>query len=311
VQAYDTAGLDNVAQYASADDAISGTVFIYYPSLADTGLTFLATDATIKRRFGAGTRIVEDGLVAVGGVAGAGRRVIYASVADGLRSSAATFVRAGGWIIVLRVSGPASRATEIAANMDALTSGLTFGRNNPVKAHVIRTEDCAGRSDPDAAIVKPTGAEVAALVIMAVGETRDENGRALEDVLGRVPDRLCLARSGGTEGAVELTYKVRGKTAGIYAPRLFHLVGDAGFVVEATAPAKHPERVILLRHAIGGLEAYGLVSGPPSFTQVESVVKQDANFPLLATAVAKPEGEGGDEVTLGCVHVQEGCKRER
>jgi hypothetical protein len=103
VHTYDTKGLDTVAQYASADEAISGSAFVYYPSLADTGLTFLATDATIRRRFGPGTRIAEDRLVAVGGVAEAGRRVIYAGGSDGLRSTAATFIRAGGWIIVLRV----------------------------------------------------------------------------------------------------------------------------------------------------------------------------------------------------------------
>jgi hypothetical protein len=309
VQAYDTAGLDNVAQYASADDAISGSVFIYYPSLADTGLTFLATDATIRRRFGAGTRIAEDRLVPVGGVLEAGRRVIYAGASEGARSTAATFVRAGGWILVLRVSGPARRAAEIAANLDALGAGLTFGRNNPVRAHIIRAEDCAAGKNLDAPILKPTGGEVAALLALAVGEARDDKGRAVEDVLGRVPDRLCLSQSGGGEEAVELTYKVPGKTAGIYAPRLFHLVGDAGFLVEATASAKHPERMLLLRHAIGGLEAYGLFIGPPSFTQIEGVVRQDEGLPLLARAAAKPEG--GGEITLGCVHLQEGCKPER
>ncbi|HYI39430.1 MAG TPA: hypothetical protein VE053_03840 [Allosphingosinicella sp.] len=305
VQAYDTAGLDNVAQYASADEAISGTVFIYYPSLADTGLTFLATDETIRRRLGASTHIAEDKLVAVGGVAEAGRRVIYAGASEGTRSTAATIVRAGGWIIKIRVSGPASRAAEIAAALDGLSAGMTFGRNNPVKAHVIRTEDCAGKTEPDAPILKPAGGEVAALLALAVGETRDEKGRALEDVLGRVPDRLCLVRSGG-EGPVELTYKVPGKTPGIYAPRLFHLVGDAGFIVEATASAKTPRNVMLLRHRIGGLDAYGLLRGSPSLAQVENVVDQDENMPLLARAMAEPEG--GSRVELGCTHLKEGCK---
>jgi hypothetical protein len=308
VEAYDTAGLDTVAQYASSDGAISGSIFIYYPSLADTGLTFLATDATIRRRFGAATRIDDDRLVPVGGVPEAGRRVTYVGASDGTRSTAATFVRAGGWIIVLRVSGPASRASEILANLDALTAGLTSGRNNPVRAHVIHTEDCTAKSAPDATILKPTGSEVAARLVMVVAETRDEKGRALEDFLGRVPDRLCLLRAGGGE-AVELTYKVPAKTKGLYAPRLFHLVGDAGFLIEATAPAKDPERVMMLRHGIGGLEAYGLFRGLPSFSQIDSVAERDEGLPMLAKAAANPDG--GGEVTLGCVHLQEGCKSER
>src|SRR4051812_6543398 len=44
VSDYGKEGLDNVAQYRSADERISGTIFLYYPTLSDTGLTFLATD---------------------------------------------------------------------------------------------------------------------------------------------------------------------------------------------------------------------------------------------------------------------------
>jgi hypothetical protein len=305
VEAYDTTGLDNVAQYASADDAISGTVFLYYPSLADTGLTFLATDATIRRRFGAATRIADDRRVAVGGVPEAGRRVIYSGASEGARSTAAIFVRAGGWILVLRVSGPASRAAEIAADLDALGAGLAFGRNNPVRAHIVQAEDCAGSPAPNAAIVKPAGADVIGLLLLTPGGARDEKGRAIEDELGRVPDRLCLAAA-NKEGSVELTYRVPGKTPGLYAPRLFHLVGDAGFMVEATAAAKQPDKVILLRHSIGRMEAYGALDASPGAAQVQAVVDRDESMPLLATAVAKPEG--GIDIEIGCAHLREGCK---
>jgi hypothetical protein len=118
-----TAGLDDMADYASTDEAISGTIFIYYPTLADTGLTFLATDATIRRRFGPQTRIADDRLVSIGGIEGAGRRVSYSGASEGRRSTMAMFARAGGWILVLRVSGPASRAAEIGGDLDALAQG--------------------------------------------------------------------------------------------------------------------------------------------------------------------------------------------
>jgi hypothetical protein len=158
-------------------------------------------------------------------------------------------------------------------------------------------------------VLKPASAEIAALLLIAAGEARDDKGRAIEDVLGRVPDRLCLARSAGAEGAVELTYKVPGKTTGIYAPRLFHLVGDAGFIVEATAAAKQPERVTLLVHAIGRIDAYGLLNGTPSLAQIEGVAEHKGDIPLLATAVTKPEG--GAEVEIDCSQLSEGCKAER
>ena len=76
-------GIDLYAHYESADAAIAGTIFVYAPTLPDIGLTFLATDDTIRRRFGASTHVAKDELVAIAGVKGAGRKVIYEGVDEG------------------------------------------------------------------------------------------------------------------------------------------------------------------------------------------------------------------------------------
>lgn len=311
VRDYSTEGLDDVAQYASADEAISGTIFIYFPSLADTGLTFLATDATIRSRFGPTTRIAEDKLVAVGGVAGAGRKIVYAGASDGLRSTTATFVRAGGWIVVLRVSGPASRAAEIAADIDALAAGMTFGmNNNPVPAHVIATSDCAAGGDKDAPLNKPEGGEIMGLLLVAAsGTLRDEKRRAVPDELGRVPDQLCLARSGTQGETIVLTYRTVGKPTGIYAPKLFQLIGDAGSIIEATATLKRPARSLVMRHQIGRLQAFGLFEGTPSLAQIDRISRHDPSFPVVGEASFKPEG--GSELQLDCNEFREGCGSPR
>jgi hypothetical protein len=52
-----------------------------------------------------------------------------------------------------------------------------------------------------------------------------------------------------------------------------------------------------------------LFKGPPSLAQIERVVKRDETMPLLARAAVKPEG--GADIELGCVHLQEGCKAEQ
>jgi hypothetical protein len=302
-------GLDNIAQYSSGDEALSGTIFIYFPTLADTGLTFLATDATIRHRFGAETKVADDRLVTVGAVPNAGRRVIYTGASEGRRSTTAMFVRAGGWIVVLRVSGPASRVAEIAGALDALGTGLRFGnRNNPVPAHVIATSRCEPRDDNPAPLAKPRGPEMTALLVLAAtGELRDQAGKTLPDLLGRVPDRLCLARESMLGEATVLTYRAVDKPKGLFAPKLFHLIGDAGYIVEATATSNQPDHTIMVRHTIGQLFAYGVFEGIPALAQVDRVIEGDPAFPIVGTAILKPEG--GTNVHLDCEDLQESCAK--
>jgi hypothetical protein len=301
-----TEGLDTVAQYESSDEAISGTAFVYYPTLADTGLTFLATDATIRKRFGPQTKLAEDRLVTIGGVSAAGRRVVYAGASGGRRSTSALFVRAGGWMVVLRVSGPASRSGEIGSDLDALAAGLRFGtRNNPVPAHVIVTSNCAAAKGKDAPLIKPATGEVGALLILAAsGELRDEKGKTLPDMVGRVPDRLCLAGTGDLGEGVALTYRVEGPPKGLFAPTYFRLVGDAGYIVEATAAANRPDNIMLVRHQIGRLSAFGFFKGVPSLAQIERATEAGA-FPLIGAATLRPEG--GANLNINCSATQEGC----
>jgi hypothetical protein len=310
VRDYGTEGVDDVAQYASADQALSGTIFIYFPTLPDTGLTFLATDETIRRRFGPATKIADDRLVSVAGVANAGRRIVYSGASDGLRATDAMFIRAGSWILVLRVSGPASRAGEVAAALDAMAAGLSFAKDPPLPAHVIQTEPCPDAGRPDAGLAKPTGSEaLASALIVAAGGFQDEQRKALPDMFGRVPNRLCLARSGTHGTAVVLTYRTVGKPSGLFAPRLFNLVGDAGIIIEVTAAPKSPERLVALRNAIGRATAYGVFLGEPNLAQLDRLYERDAAFPPFATIELKSSGDSN--VEIDCKQFIEGCPKSQ
>jgi hypothetical protein len=305
-----TEGLDDVAQYASADQAISGTIFIYFPALPDTGLTFLATDETIRRRFGPETKIADDRLVTVAGVPKAGRRIVYSGASDGLRSTAALFIRAGGWILVLRVSGPASRAAEISEDLDAVAAGLTFAKDPPLPAHVIQTESCPDAGGAEARVTKPSGSEAMEFALLvAGGQLRDERHEALPDLLERVPDRLCLARSGSRGEGIVLTYRTVGKASGLFAPRVFDLVGDAGTIVEFTATSKAPERLVALRHAIGETTIYGIFLGEPNLAQIDRLIEHDTAFPAFAQVELKPSGNS--DVHLACKQFAEGCPQSK
>jgi hypothetical protein len=143
------------------------------------------------------------------------------------------------------------------------------------------------------------------LLLTAINELRDDKAKPLPDVIGRVPDRLCLAQSEVKDDAVILTYKTVTKPTGLFVPRLFRLVGDAGLILEATAASNEPNQIVLVRHTIGRLAAYGLFAGIPSGAQLERVFERDDSVPMIGNAVLKPEG--GSDIHLDCSQFLEGC----
>lgn len=131
-------GLDNVAQYDSDDHEIQGTIYVFYPSYADTALATWATDRAIRDRFGPAVTLGSDSVVTVAGVPHAGVRRIYQKgelTAGKPLTTAAGFVRAGSWIVALRVSGPAGRSADVEGALDALLAGMRFdGKDKPIEA---------------------------------------------------------------------------------------------------------------------------------------------------------------------------------
>ncbi|MDP9423576.1 MAG: hypothetical protein M3Q19_12235 [Pseudomonadota bacterium] len=304
-------GVDLVAQYASPDEQVFGTIFIYKPTLPDSGLAFLATDEAIRRRFGEGAKTLDDRLVRVGGVAKAGRRVIYASSDARLGSSALIVVQAGGWMVKIRVSGPTDRAEEISINLDALAAGLKFGKGSePLPAHIIQTEPCGGASAPaNSGLVKPQSADAAAIAIMAIPVFIDENGRAVADLTERVPDRLCLAESSSDGKVPLLTFRtVKSTAAGIFEPKIFQLYGDAGQIIEVTRALKGSNENYALRHGIGRLIVYGGFASEPSADQLSMIRRLSDQLPVIAIIQAYG---GGTNTEIFCNSFAEGCAKEK
>ncbi len=127
-------GIDNVAQYMSEDGAVQATAYIYLTSYADTAIAAYMTDKAIVGHFGPETRRIAFGVAPVGGVADGAIRSIYAGAADGQLTTAAALVHAGRWIVKLRVTGPADRADEVTAGIDAMLAGMTFDAGVAVHA---------------------------------------------------------------------------------------------------------------------------------------------------------------------------------
>lgn len=118
-------GLDNFAQFRSADGQVQGTGYVYRATLPDAALAAYATDRAIRTRFGPSARAEEPESVALAGQPGRALRLFYST--DQLATGAA-FAQVDGWLLKLRVSGPLARRAEVAAALDAMLAGVKLDR---------------------------------------------------------------------------------------------------------------------------------------------------------------------------------------
>lgn len=132
-------GWDNVAQYGSDDRALVATIYIYRPVIADAGFAAIMTTEAIFAGFG---REIEGGprtLAPAGGVAQAAHRQVYLAGLKRGNGPALTLatgfavLKAGQWLVKVRVTGPAQRRDEIERALDGLLGELRFGADAVVK----------------------------------------------------------------------------------------------------------------------------------------------------------------------------------
>lgn len=157
-------GMNSYARYASADDVVQASVFIYRPGYADTTLAALGTERAILERFGPGTRRAAQTVLSAGGASGTALRILYEGAAGGELALASAFVQAGPWMVKLRVTATKDRASDVKATVDALIAGLAFDAPAAIRpARTVSIEDCAARD---------AGAQWCRRDVVAVGEAR-------------------------------------------------------------------------------------------------------------------------------------------
>lgn len=314
-----TAGADLIAQYETHDTKVIGTIFLYAASRPDIGLTFLATDQTIRARLRPDVTVVEDQLIPINGVANAGRRVVYEGKADakltgdfdGRVYSTATLFRAADWIVVVRATGPVSRSTEISQGLDALVAGIVLGKKvRPFPTAKIAVEACApspARSDVD--VTSPPMSE-AIEAMLALNSMADDAGSVMANpLLGRI-DRVCLERSERMGQGPLLTYRVLNPSDGTLNPRLVMLHGDAGTMLLALESKKHPGEYFIARHAIGTTYIIGRTPSLPSTTQLQAILGHPDNQPAVVVMkndyLSDPKSQ---QININCSLTAEGCDK--
>ena len=311
-------GADMAAQYETPDGKILGTIFIYAPTRPDAGLTFLATDESIRRRFGSTVQKIEDSLVPLAGVANAGRRVVYTGNADsklrgdpdGRIYGTAAFVRAGPWMIKVRVSGPISRSTEIGQDLDALLAGLKLGKlARPLPQSPIVTTDCAPTPDrPTIKITHPASADALGLGIALDPVVQDEEGAVANPLTAEIK-AVCREGIEVRDNIALQTFRVTSPSSGRFQPSRVMLYGDAGIMLLAFEDLKFPGQYYVSRHAIGRTFIFGRLSALPSEAELKALLFNPEKQPAVI-AVTQDYLKKAATMTVNCTLTAEGCAKE-
>ncbi|HYG30288.1 MAG TPA: hypothetical protein VD887_08745 [Allosphingosinicella sp.] len=294
-------GLDNGLQYRSRDGRTIGTVYVYYPGLPHSGFAAWATDNAIRANSASRVQARGTRVVAAGGVPGVAIRMDYSNYRNGNASSAA-FVKAGRWIVKLRVTGP--NPGQVDAAMDALIAGLRWGASNPPQPAMPVTVAAACTGDPGSRAARPlpdpNPNELAAYAMLGTFdgggiEARDDSGARVR-LPSRIPPELCL--SSRLASGVPILRSAEGDQPSIDGrTRLLAVLSDAGAALEIVYP-RNIGRYLLLYHQIGETSLLGTFDGVPSDRQIADIIAgRDRESARVRALVRLRPGEG-DQIHL-------------
>jgi hypothetical protein len=217
-------------------------------------------------------------------------------------------------MVVVRVTGPASRREEILRDLDALLAGVRLPKGSePLPSNVITVEGCPlNSSDPNAEIRLPKGGEALGIALSLQPNVGDETGQAVENPLRAVPQRMCLESSDTKNKIPLLTLKAVAAAPAVYAPRRYVLYGDAGQIVEILESRKEPGQFFALRHGIGTMYVVGKFQGLPSATQIWGLIAAPEDAPAVVVYRSRfLKGDGSDNFEINCNLTQEGCAKAK
>ena len=303
-------GLDNVIQFRSADGQVLATGYIYYVPLAHAGLSAFATEQGLELISENSLRRVRAGTVPAGAVADGAVRIDYRGFRGTMASSAA-FIKAGRWMIKLRVSGPGERQSDVEAAMTALLASLRFdGEARPRTATLLDLDGCDS-SPGSTARMLPDSQDTLADALFAAfdptGETpvnsRPGTGEA-GPLLARFGSGWCIssrARIGNqtvpilraTAPAPTANGRVNAQTVAVA------IISDAGTLIEVVRA--DAGRFTILHHRIGQTIVLGAYGDDPTDEQIANILSGADRAGGQARARVGLRIDGGTEVELRSV----------
>ncbi|HEX4736251.1 MAG TPA: hypothetical protein VH331_01690 [Allosphingosinicella sp.] len=295
--------IDNMIEYRSADGAVFGTIYIYYPGLPHAGLAALAQDWAIRKNSNTPVIGGDLDLGRAGGVNGVAVRTAYSHYRGNL-ASAAAYIKQGRWIVTIRVSGPEARKADIDSAMQALLDGIQFGKSEPARiASRMTIRDCGdGDQHPAKILPDPTDASLAVKGILG---TMDGGGIQGKDDQGdpailpsRVPDELCRASLEVKGERYTLLRGADGEPISIDGRSVrLALLSDAGRLLEVDHAPKLGG-YILLYHDLGETDVLGTYDSIPSDRQLAAILDGSDHEGGRVHIPVKLRPGHGAEVTL-------------
>jgi hypothetical protein len=300
-------GLDNVAQYQSADSAVQATVYIFYSTYADTALATWATDRAIRQRYGPDVTLVSDAVSAVAGVKDAATRRIYdkAMLTVGQPVvTAASFIRAGSWLVGLRVTGPADRRDEVESALDAFLSGAQFGKELPMRSMPLRiAPPCAPGPEKPAKYLSAKNAAGMAFFSSLIGGSMALADKDT-DTIEKEPQPLAFPGNGASPLCVRGTIVSGEVRNDILQPAnnddgqiMLVPIDDAGGIL-AIEPALLGDGFVVKRYGIASTEVMGSFKTVPSVEQIGAILsgKDRKAATVQSRTVFTPDGNSRIEV---------------
>ena len=292
--------LDAAILYASPDQQVFATAYVYLPGLAHTGLAALATDRSIQSNSSSPVRALGVSVIRAADADRAAIRTAYEHY-RGTLTTRAGFLKAGRYLIKLRVSGPEARGSEVDAAFDDLAAGIRIGAGKTIyTAAPISVEPCtASEIGSGATRLQDVPSEkIAAIALLGTfdgaGLIAKDSGGKTTILRSRVPASLCSSQlSRGhlvLRGAAGTASAVEGRT------RLVVILSDGGEMLELVDTPKLGH--VLLHHRIGGTAILPTWDGVPSNDQIERMLTgaDRESTKVLATVVLRPDK--GDEINI-------------
>lgn len=293
-------GVDSAIKYRSADQKVFATLYVYYPSFAHTGVQAIATDQAIRSPRSPNIRPLGTGVASAAGMRGVAVTSDYDQYL-GENHTKAAFIKAGRWMLKLRVTGPQSRSAEVASVMTALLDGLRFeGKVKPSPAAPISAGQCAPTDRPDAAVVAGGGGDAASIAMSdAAGEPVVNPVRGgPKSVPARIGRDWCRTRlqAGNQEMAVlQATGKGRPDRGLDGDSALLVLYSDGGGVLEVVRLAKGG-KYLLLHHDIAEVKVLESYDRLPSLAQIGRLFSETNPVSIRARIRLKTDGSAAVEL---------------
>lgn len=293
--------LDNFAQFESADRKVFATAYVYRPTYADAALAAYATDRSISARFATPVPAQQTSVPFAGQPSGAIRQVFTGTLGGDAMVTAAAFARVGGWIVKFRATGPADRAAEVTAALDALLAGATVDPDALVyPAQPLRLgAPCPAAETPAAKLVDDDKTGAAALAAVITGGSMI----APRDKVTHDPF-IAFPANGATEACVRGVVTLGGdriellQPAGVTDPAaVLAVIGDAGTViaVERTRPFSG---YMVKRYSLGMVAIAGRVDRLPSAAQLQRWLTTPNAPEMQLTASTTVKANGSTQINI-------------